>query len=161
WLQRPKRDKFVDLTNVVPLCGSDACQPVPVPLRPPTDYLWQRNPFQVSGGGSGLIESAGIDYILPYWMGRYYGVIPGNTLESAAAPSTAVAVNSLASLFGTSLAPTVAQTNLQPPPTSLGGVTVTVTDASGTQRAAPLLYVSPNQINFLVPDGTLAGAATL
>jgi uncharacterized protein (TIGR03437 family) len=161
WLLRQKRDKFVDLTNVVPLCGSEACQPVPVPLRPPTDYIWQRDPFQVTGGGSGLIESAGIDYILPYWMARYYGVIPGNSVESAAAPSTAIAPNSLASWFGANLVPTTAQTNSQPPMTSLGGVTLTVTDAGGTQRTAPLLYVSPSQINFLVPDGTLAGKAAL
>jgi uncharacterized protein (TIGR03437 family) len=40
-------------------------------------------------------------------------------------------------------------------------VTLSVTDASGTGRAAPLLYVSPGQINFVVPDGTAAGPATL
>ena len=56
-------------------CGDQACNPIPVPDRVTTDYLWQRSPFQLSGGGSGRIENAGIDYILPYWMGRYYGVI--------------------------------------------------------------------------------------
>ena len=75
WLQRPKRDPYVDLTNTVKVCGTEACQPVPVPLRPTTDFLWQRDPFQLTGGGAGTIEGAGIDYILPYWMGRYYGVI--------------------------------------------------------------------------------------
>lgn len=75
WLLRPKRDFSVDNSKNVPVCGQDACQPIPVPLRVPTDFLWQRSPFQLAGGGSGLIESAGIDYILPYWMGRYYGVI--------------------------------------------------------------------------------------
>jgi hypothetical protein len=64
WLQRPKRDQYVDLTKTVAVCGSEACQPVPVHLRPPTDFLWQRSPFQLTGGGSGVIESAGIDYIL-------------------------------------------------------------------------------------------------
>jgi hypothetical protein len=39
-----------------------------------TDFLWQRSPFQLVGGGIGNIETAGIDYILPYWMARYYGV---------------------------------------------------------------------------------------
>jgi hypothetical protein len=75
WLQRPRRDPFVDLTGAYPACGSDACNPIPVDKRIPTDFLWQRNPFQLVGGGSGVIESAGIDYILPYWMGRYYGVV--------------------------------------------------------------------------------------
>jgi hypothetical protein len=56
---------------------------VPVVLRPPSDYLWQRNPFQVSGGSYEIIENAGIDYILPYWMGRYYGVIAPDPVQPA------------------------------------------------------------------------------
>ena len=75
WLQRPRRDVAVDLHGVVPVCGDQACDPIPIPLRVPTDFLWQRNPFQLAGGGDGLIETAGIDYILPYWMARYYGII--------------------------------------------------------------------------------------
>lgn len=76
WLQRPRRDFFVDLRGQFPSCGSSdqACNPLPVALRVPTDFLWQRSPFQLFGGGQGLIESAGIDYILPYWMARVYGV---------------------------------------------------------------------------------------
>ena len=42
-----------------------------------TDFLWQRSPFQLRGGGAGTIETAAIDYILPYWMARWYGVLPG------------------------------------------------------------------------------------
>jgi hypothetical protein len=75
WLQRPRRDVKVDLHGTVPVCGDQACDPVPIPLRVPTDFLWQRNPFQLAGGGDGLIETAGIDYILPYWMARYYGIV--------------------------------------------------------------------------------------
>jgi uncharacterized protein (TIGR03437 family) len=161
WLQRPKRDPYVDLTKTVQVCGSEACQPVPVPLRPPTDFLWQRDPFQLAGGGFGTVEGAGIDYILPYWMGRYYGVIDGGArVQSAAAPSSGVAPDSLASLFGANLAPGTAQATSQPLPIQLGGVTVTVTDATGAQRNAPLIYVSPGQINFVVPDGVAAGSAT-
>jgi len=77
WLTRPRRDPEVDLVGVYPSCGSsgtEACSPIPVPARVPTDFLWQRDPFQLAGGGSGTIEGAGIDYILPYWMARYYGV---------------------------------------------------------------------------------------
>src|SRR5258708_25321827 len=76
WLQRPTRDFYVDLSKTVAVCGSEACQPVAVPMRPPTDFLWQRDPFQLAGGGNGFMESPGIDYILPYWMARYYGVLP-------------------------------------------------------------------------------------
>ena len=165
WLQRPKRDPFVDLSKSVPVCGSEACQPIPVPQRPPTDFLWQRDPFQLSGGGGGVIEGAGIDYILPYWMGRYYGAIAAGgsgsaKVQSAAAPSSTLSPNSLASLYGTGLAASTEQAQSQPLPTSLGGISLMVTDASGAARPAPLVYVSPTQINFVVPDGTAPGSAT-
>jgi hypothetical protein len=76
WLERPRRDVFVDNRSKYRLCGSSrACEPVAAIDRVPTDFLWQRNPFDLVGGGSGKIESAGIDYILPYWMARYYGVL--------------------------------------------------------------------------------------
>lgn len=159
WLLRPKRDAFVDLSGTIQVCGSEACAPVPVALRPPTDFLWQRDPFQLSGGGSGVIEAAGIDYILPYWMARYYGVISGASVQSAAAVSGAVAPNSIASLYGTGLALSTAQASAQPLPAALGGLTLVVTDAAGIPRSAPLIYVSPTQINFVVPDGTAPGAA--
>jgi hypothetical protein len=77
WLLRPRRDVYVDLRGVYPSCGADdvACAPIPVAQRVTTDFMWQRSPFQLAGGGSGQIEGAGIDYILPYWMARYYGVL--------------------------------------------------------------------------------------
>ena len=77
WLQRPRTDVFVDLRGRVEICGGDACRPLPVEQRPPSDFVWQINPFQLTGGGGGVIETAGIDYILPYWMARYYRVIRG------------------------------------------------------------------------------------
>lgn len=158
WLERPRRDPYVDDSKVVKVCGTEACEPVPVPIRPTTDFLWQRDPFQLTGGGSGTIEGSGIDYILPYWMARYYGVILG-AVVSAAAPSAAVAPDSLASLFGTNLAAGVAQADAEPLPHTLAGATLTVTDSAGHQRTASLLYVSSTQINFAVPDGTAKGTA--
>jgi hypothetical protein len=79
WLFRPRRDFYTDLRGEYPSCVStdESCDPLPIVQRIPTDFLWQRSPFQFDGGGSGLIESAGIDYILPYWMARYYGVLNG------------------------------------------------------------------------------------
>jgi hypothetical protein len=76
WLQRPRRDPYVDVRDKYAACGENrACAPVPVPDRPTTDFLWQRSPLLLYGGGDGTVEEAGIDYILPYWMGRYYGVL--------------------------------------------------------------------------------------
>ena len=43
----------------------------------------------------------------------------------------------------------------------LGGTSVSVLDAAGTLRLAPLFFVSAGQINFLVPTGTGSGQATV
>jgi hypothetical protein len=78
WLQRPRRDFFRDLRGDprYPACGDDrSCNAISVVDRVNTDFLWQRSPFLLFGGGAGTIETAGIDYLLPYWMARYYGVI--------------------------------------------------------------------------------------
>jgi len=162
WLLRPRRDPYVDLSKTVAVCGSQACAPVPVPLRPPADFIWQVSPYQLTGGESGLIEGAGIDYILPYWMARYYSVISDVAVQSAAAASVAVAPDSIASIYGSNLGgpATPVEAASTPLPTNLGGVTVTVTDAAGAQRQAPLIYVSQIQINFVIPDGTATGHAT-
>jgi hypothetical protein len=48
---------------------------IPVDERPNTDFLWQRSPFLLSNAGDGTTGAPGIDYILPYWMARYYGVV--------------------------------------------------------------------------------------
>lgn len=77
WLKRPTRDDFVDLRSKYPSSGADdrARDPIPVAERVRTDFLWQRSPFLLFGGGGGTIEGSGIDFILPYWMARYYGVL--------------------------------------------------------------------------------------
>ncbi|MBN2107859.1 MAG: hypothetical protein JW832_10585 [Deltaproteobacteria bacterium] len=52
---------------------------VPVHLRKPTEYfIWQKSPFDTGTGEldtEGLHAATGLDFILPYWMGRYYGFI--------------------------------------------------------------------------------------
>jgi hypothetical protein len=76
WLERPRRDFAVDRRGEVAACGENrACEPLPVHKRVATDFVWQRSPFQLYAYGDGYIESAGIDFLLPYWMARYYGVI--------------------------------------------------------------------------------------
>jgi hypothetical protein len=78
WLQRPRRDYWIDLRGKYPACGDSgdrACAPLPLDQRVNTDFLWQRSPFLLYGGGVGMIETAGIDYILAYWMARAFGVL--------------------------------------------------------------------------------------
>ena len=71
------------------------------------------------------------------------------------------APESIESLFGEGLAIQTAAATLQPLPLTLGGTAVTVTDLAGVARRAPLFYVSPGQINYLMPAGTAPGAATV
>ena len=74
WLQRARRDAWVDLRSQYASCGQAdrACVIIPVPQRPNTDFLWQRSPRLLYGGGDGTVETAAIDYILSYWMARHY-----------------------------------------------------------------------------------------
>jgi hypothetical protein len=75
WLKRPRRITYKDLSGTWAACDDNrACGVIPVIDRVPTDFLWQRSPFVLTGGGNGTIEGAGIDYLLPYWMARYYGI---------------------------------------------------------------------------------------
>jgi uncharacterized protein (TIGR03437 family) len=106
--------------------------------------------------------------------GEIYVVSLGGSILRIASSSAATAV-SAANYNGERLAPesivaafgqdfsitTQAAPNNQSLPTTLAGASVRVTDAAGTARSAPLFFVSPTQINFLIPAGTAAGAATI
>jgi uncharacterized protein (TIGR03437 family) len=48
-----------------------------------------------------------------------------------------------------------------PLPTSLGGVTVTITDSRNVTHTAPLFFVAQGQVNFQVPAAVAAGRAAL
>ena len=72
-----------------------------------------------------------------------------------------LASESIAALFGTGLASSVQVATGVPLPTSLGGTSVRVKDSAGVERAAPLFFVSPNQINLQIPPGVAAGTAVL
>ena len=63
--------------------------------------------------------------------------------------------------FGTDFSTATAQTTSVTLPTTLAGATVTITDSNGATQTAPLFYVSPTQINFLVPEGLANGSATI
>ncbi len=49
----------------------------------------------------------------------------------------------------------------QPLPTVLAGGSAYVRDSAGTNRAAPLFFISQTQINFQIPGATAAGNATI
>jgi uncharacterized protein (TIGR03437 family) len=160
WLQRTRRDFFVDLRGKVKACGDDrACDVIPVPQRVNTDFLWQRSPFLLYGGGSGKIESPGIDFILPYWMARAYGLDLSALVVSAASGAPMVASGSIATVYGNSLAAGTVTAKAGARDTRLGGARVQVQDSAGVTRDAQLFFVSPQQVNFLIPADTVAGTS--
>jgi uncharacterized protein (TIGR03437 family) len=87
----------------------------------------------------------------------------GSTLTSVSAASYGgeLAADSIVAAFGANLATSTASANSLPLPTTLAGVTVKVTDSEQTTRDAPLFFVSPSQINYLVPAGSKAGLAKI
>ena len=73
---RDVRDETHDGRGRFAACGSNrACAPLPVSARVSADFIWQRDPFTLWATGDERIEHSGLDYLLPYWMARYYGVI--------------------------------------------------------------------------------------
>jgi uncharacterized protein (TIGR03437 family) len=72
-------------------------------------------------------------------------------------PARGVAAESIVSAFGAGMAVGNMSATATPLPTDLGGTTVTVRDGKGVERAAPLYFVSPTQVNFLVPKDSAAG----
>jgi uncharacterized protein (TIGR03437 family) len=73
----------------------------------------------------------------------------------------AVAPHTIASLFGTNLTASTVSATSTPLPTTLGGVTITVTDSANVARTAPLFFVSAGQVNFQVPADTATGRAKI
>jgi uncharacterized protein (TIGR03437 family) len=95
---------------------------------------------------------------------RFEGAATLPALRTVLAPAGEANVTALAiaSAYGPGLATVTATApDGTAPPLSLGGTALTVTDAAGTARAAAISYVSPTQVNFVVPAGTAPGTATV
>ena len=86
---------------------------------------------------------------------------PTITTVSAASfdPSVGMAPEAIASGFGDGLASGTEIAVEVPLPVSLLGTVVKITDSEGVEQLAPLFFVSPGQINYLVPAGTATGPA--
>ncbi len=105
-----------------------------------------------AAGRTGSISIAGVTVPIRQ-LGR-------TAIVSAASFGASLAPNSIGTIFGSNLAKSTQVATTQPLPTSIGGTTVGVLDpATGTTRAAPLFFVSPSQINFLMPSTAPAGTS--
>ncbi len=84
---------------------------------------------------------------------------PLTSVSAASYSAAALARESIVAAFGAGLASAPVAATTTPLPTMLGGATVKVRDSAGTDRLAPLFFVSPTQINYPIPAGTATGAA--
>ncbi len=103
-------------------------------------------------------------------VGSNYLYVQSPYVVSSASLTSPLAAGSFATMFGVFgsylFGPALAQApisapNSQSPPTTLGGVSVLIRDSGGRLWSAPMLYVSPTQINFEVPTGLAPGNAVI
>jgi uncharacterized protein (TIGR03437 family) len=88
-------------------------------------------------------------------------VAPLSIVNAASYVGLAATPGYLGTLFGASLAPTTEVATTRPLPTTLAGTSLMLVDSTGQQIPLSLYFVSPEQINFAVPESAKAGPATL
>jgi uncharacterized protein (TIGR03437 family) len=74
---------------------------------------------------------------------------------------TGLAPESLTSALGTNLSKYPLPSEDPIPPLKLNGTVVKVKDSACVERMAPLFFVAPTQVNYLLPAGTANGLATI
>jgi uncharacterized protein (TIGR03437 family) len=82
-------------------------------------------------------------------------------VSAASFEGGALAPDSIVAAFGAKLATRTEVATAQPLPTELAGTRVIVTDSAGATRQAAIFFVSPGQVNYLMPAATAPGAANV
>jgi uncharacterized protein (TIGR03437 family) len=82
-------------------------------------------------------------------------------VSAASFDGASLAAESIVSAFGANLATATQAATTTPLPTTLSGTTIRIRDSANVERDAPLFFVSPAQVNFLIPADVAAGAASL
>jgi len=83
------------------------------------------------------------------------------TVSAASFKSGSLAAGSIVASFGSDLATEMQLATTLPLPTELAGTTVRVRDEAGAEGVASLFFISPTQINYLIPESTAPGWATI
>ena len=67
-------EEFPWLADLMGSVHVQALEAFPVPLQCSTDFLWQRNPFNIDACGSDdpRLTHPGVDYLLAYWLASYH-----------------------------------------------------------------------------------------
>jgi len=115
-----------------------------------SDFPTTPGAFQPASGGHFIAKINTVDTS---------SAIPVASVSAASFQGQEVAQESIIAGFGANLATSVAVADTVPLPTRLAGTTFKVKDSLGTERLAPLFFVSPAQVNFALPAGTAQGTA--
>lgn len=86
-------------------------------------------------------------------------IVNATTVSAASYSPGSVATEGIVSVFGEDFGAKAEAAKSDPLPKELSETRVYVTDANLVERSAPLFFVSPTQINYLVPEGTVPGEA--
>lgn len=111
-------------------------------------YSFAADPFALNGGAVYL------GTILP----------PAVTVRAASYARSNVTAGMIVATFGNGLATTTASPPASPFPVlpeTLAGHRILVLDSQGVERTAPLFFVSPTQINFVIPEGLAEGGIAI
>ncbi|MGH9853221.1 MAG: BACON domain-containing protein, partial [Blastocatellia bacterium] len=84
-----------------------------------------------------------------------------SSISAASFSGAELAADSIVAAFGSELATQTLAAPVLPLPTTLAGTTVRVRDSAGAELLAPLFFVAPGQVNYLMPAGAAAGRATV
>lgn len=87
--------------------------------------------------------------------------LPLQAISAATLTASPLAPESLAAVFTGDVTSFTESAGAQPLPSTLGGVQARVTDSAGVSRNAGLLYVSPRQVNLVLPAGLREGAGRI
>lgn len=126
------------------------------------DTTGSSNPLGLLSPSGLAVDRAGNVFVADTGNHRVVGLMAWRNVVSVSAASydgNAVAAEEIVAAFGASLATRIELASALPLPTTLAGTTVRIRDRAGVERAAPLFFVSPQQVNYLIPPETAPGSA--
>ncbi|MFN0119068.1 MAG: Ig-like domain repeat protein [Blastocatellia bacterium] len=96
--------------------------------------------------------------------GQTYEVKQGSVSFAVSAANfdgARISPGQILAIFGLRLSDVTEAATATPLPTTLGNVSVTIKDSAGVSRPAAMLYVSPGQVNVVMPEASADGRAVI
>jgi uncharacterized protein (TIGR03437 family) len=143
------------------LSGGTSYPPVTVAVNVWADAPSQATNQVILTGGGQVVAMAASDTTNILTNASAITTVTTVSAASGAAPVTA---DSIVGLYAANIDTAVFTATVGPPaplPTTLGGVSATITDSSGTTAPIGLIAVTPSQVNAVLPAGLQTGEATI